>query len=212
LTEILRISQLRPDRAVIKKAVKVLDAKGVVMYPTESSYALGVNALERTAVKKLFEIKGRSTNKPIPVIVPDLKTWEKYAYFNRRAERLVRVFMPGPLTLALRKRSSVPNELNRFAIAARIPSHPVALALVCKAKYPVTSTSANIAGQPPAYSPKSVSRSLRSRIDLILDAGRLKRRRYSTIVDLTKHNGPVVIREGAIPTSTILRTLTRGEP
>lgn len=60
MTSILRISQSRPDPAVIRKAVQVLNAKGVVMYPTESSYALGVNALDRAAVEKLFEIKGRS--------------------------------------------------------------------------------------------------------------------------------------------------------
>lgn len=211
MTSILRISQSRPDPAVIRKAVQVLNAKGVVMYPTESSYALGVNALDRAAVEKLFEIKGRSGGKPIPVIVPDLKTWKKYAYFNKHAQILVRRFMPGPLTLALKKRSSVPDELNRFAIAARIPLHAVALALVREAKYPVTSTSANISGQPPAYNLKSVPRSLRSRIDLILDAGRLERRKHSTIVDLTKRGRPLVTREGAIPTSAILRVLAQGE-
>jgi len=180
------------------------------MYPTESSYALGVNALKEAAIRKIFEAKERSAGKPIPVIVSDLQMWKKYAYFNESAEILVRKFMPGPLTLALKKKSSVPDVLNPLAIAARIPGHEVALALVREAKYPITSTSANISGAPPAYSPKRVPKLLRSAIDLILDAGILRRRKPSTIVDFTMGDQPTVTREGAIPTSAILEALAQG--
>jgi L-threonylcarbamoyladenylate synthase len=210
LTSVLRVYQTRPTPAVIRRAVEILDEKGIVMYPTESSYALGVNALDNVAVKRLFEAKGRPSDKPVPVIVPDLKAWRRYAYFNRRAERVIRKFMPGPLTVTLRKKKLVPDMLTLFTIAARIPGHPVALALARKADYPITSTSANRSGEPPAYTSKSIPRSLRSKIDLILDAGTLKERKYSTIVDLTGRGRPVVTREGAIPATAIFRTLARG--
>jgi len=181
----------------------------MVMYPTESSYALGVNALKEAAINKIFEAKQRSMGKSIPVIVSDLRMWRKYAYLNKSAETLVREFMPGPLTLALRKKTSVPDLLNPFAIAARIPGHPVALALVRAAKYPVTSTSANISGAPPVYSPKRAPKALRSAIDLILDAGKLRKREPSTIVDFTIGDQPTVTREGAIPSSAILKALAQ---
>jgi len=100
--------------------------------------------------------------------------------------------------------------LNPSAIAARIPGHPVALALVRAAKYPITSTSANISGAPPAYSPKRVPRALRSAIDLILNAGTLRRRNPSTIVDFTKGDRAIITRAGAIPASAIFETLAQG--
>jgi L-threonylcarbamoyladenylate synthase len=210
LARILRIAHSTPDLVTIREAVRVLDANGLVMYPTESSYALGVNALRRIAVERLYKAKGRPMSKSIPVIVSDLKMWKKYAHFDRTAEILVRKFNPGPLTLVLRKKPLVPNVLTSSSIAARIPGHRVALALVREANYPITSTSANMSGEPPAYSLKSVPRSLRSEIDLILDAGTLERRKYSTIVDVTIRGKPVVTRKGAIPTLAITRTLAQG--
>jgi len=207
------MNPLRPNPSAIREAVRVLDADGVVMYPTESSYALGVNALRETAISKIFEAKQRSLGRSIPVIVSDLRMWRKYACLDETAEILVREFMPGPLTLALRKRTSVPDLLNPLAIAARIPGHPVALALVRAAKYPITSTSANISGAPPVFSPKTAPRVLRSAIDLVLDVGTLRRRKPSTIVDFTIRGQPSVTRSGAISASAILRVLAqrRGE-
>lgn len=180
------------------------------MYPTESSYALGVNALEEAAIKKIFRAKQRSPGKSIPVIVSDVRMWKRYAYFNKSAEILVRKLMPGPLTLALIKKPCVPDLLNPFAIAARIPGHPVAVALVGAARYPITSTSANVSGGPPVYSPKRVPRVLRSAIDLVLDAGTLRRRKPSTIVDFTMGDRPTVTRVGAIPASAVLEALAQG--
>jgi len=180
------------------------------MYPTESSYALGVNALEETAIKKIFKAKQRSLGKYVPVIVSDVRMWKRYAYFNKSAETLIREFMPGPLTLAMTKKHCVPDLLNPFAIAARIPGHPVALALARAAEYPITSTSVNISGAPPVYSPKRVPRALRSAIDLILDAGRLRRRNPSTIVDFTKGDRPIITRVGAIPASAVFEALAQG--
>lgn len=203
----MTVDPLRPERSMIRKAVEVLNNNGLVMYPTESSYALGANALEETAIRKIFRAKRRSADKSIPVIVSSLQMWRRYAYFSKPAELLVKKFMPGPLTLALRKKPTIPDLLNPVAVAARIPGHPVALALVEAAGYPITSTSANISGEPPVYSPKATPRPLRSAIDLILDAGTLRRRKPSTIVDFTIGDEPIVTRRGAIPTSAILKTL-----
>lgn len=210
MTRTLRIGSFRPDPSKICEAVKVLDTDGVVMYPTESSYALGANALEEAAIKKIFRAKQRSLGKSVPVIVSDIRMWKRYTHFNKSAETLVRRFMPGPLTLALRKKPCVPDLLNPSAIAARIPGHPVALALVRAAKYPITSTSANISGAPPVYSPKRVPRALRLAIDLVLNAGTLRRRNPSTIVDFTKGDRPIITRVGAIPASAIFETLAQG--
>jgi L-threonylcarbamoyladenylate synthase len=206
---VLKVAPLKPDPSKIREAVRILDADGVVMYPTESSYALGANALRRDAVKKVLEAKGRHASKLLPVIMADLSMWKRYSYFSKPAETLVKRFMPGPLTIALRKRSSVPDEMYPSSIAARIPGHPVALALVKLAEYPITSTSANISGQPPVYSAKRVPQPLRSMIDLTLDAGTLRRRKPSTIVDFMIGPRPKVTREGAISAEAVFEALAQ---
>lgn len=209
MATILKVDPSRPDPSVIKEAVRVLDANGVVMYPTESSYALGANALEEAAIRRVLCAKERPSSKPIPVIVSDLGMWKKYSYFNKSAETLVKKFMPGPLTIALRKKLPVPDILNPFAIAARIPSHPVARALVNETNYPITSTSANVSGKPPVYHVGQVPSRLESVVDLILDAGVLRKKKPSTIVDFTVGSEPVVTREGSVPTSAVLETLEK---
>lgn len=177
------------------------------MYPTESSYALGANALEENAIMKIFGAKGRPLGKPIPVIVSGLQMWKKYAYFNQPAEKLVKRFMPGPLTLALKKKPRISDLLNPFAIAARVPGNAVALALVREAGYPITSTSANVSGGPALYSAKKIPTQLKTAIDLILDVGTLRWRKHSTVVDFTAGDQPTITREGAIPASVIYETL-----
>ena len=197
----------RITSAQLRRAVDALRSGGLVVYPTESSYALGANATNESAIRKVYQAKGRDFKNPIPVIVADIRMWKRYAYLNREATRLIRDFMPGPLTIALRKKSSIPDLLNPRAIAARIPLQNCARKLVKAAGFPITSTSANISGQPAANSVRMLPKSLRSYVDVFLDAGALPRRKPSTIVDMVDLNNPIITREGAIPGELVLKKL-----
>jgi L-threonylcarbamoyladenylate synthase len=137
----------------------------------------------------------------------DLEMWKEYAYVTKEAEVLVATFMPGPLTIVLRKKKTVPDLLNPLALAARIPGHSVALGLVKKTGFPITSTSANISGQPATYSVEDLDASVRSAADVVLDAGPLPIARPSTIIDLTEVNKPRIVRKGPISEEDILAVL-----
>jgi L-threonylcarbamoyladenylate synthase len=207
-TKTSRVHAEKPASSVIEDAAELIRQGGLVVYPTESAYALGCNALDEDAVKRVFEAKRRRPGAPLPIIVSDVEMWEKCAFLDDRVKKLIKEFLPGPLTIALRKKPIVPNVLNPKAIAARISSHPVACALVGRAGVPITATSANVSGKPHHYTARQVMKDLAGRVDLVLDAGRLPRRRLSTIVDFTLGRIPRITRAGAIPEKAILRVLS----
>lgn len=194
----------------LRQAVWILKRGGLVVYPTESSYALGASALDESAIQKVYEAKGRGFYKPIPVIVADLRMWNKYAHLGREAKLLASAFMPGPLTVALKKRKLIPDILNPTSLAARIPGHPVALKLVKSAGFPITSTSANMSGQRPAFSVQHLKEPLASFVDLFLDVGQLPKGKPSTIVDLTDAIKPQIVREGPISREQVFAALNAG--
>jgi len=210
LTSTPPAARIRMNTEQLQKAAWILKRGGLVVYPTESSYALGASALDESAIQKVYDAKGRGFRKPIPVIVADLHMWSKYAHLGREAKLLISAFMPGPLTVVLKKRKLIPDILTPTSLAARIPGHPVARKLVKDVGFPITSTSANLSGQPPAFSVQHLKEPLRSSVDLLLDVGRLPRGRPSTIVDLTNPIEPQIVREGPISKSQVFAVLNAG--
>lgn len=207
-TRTIQVYSKKPALAVIEETARLIRQGGLVVYPTESAYALGCNALDEDAVKKVFEAKRRPIGTPLPIIVSDVEMWKRCAFFDERARKIINEFLPGPLTIALRKKPIVPDALNPRAIAARISSHPIAQALVKKAGVPITATSANASGRANHYTIKQVIKDLAGRVDLILDAGTLPRRPMSTIVDFTVGSIPRITRAGAVPKEAIVRVLS----
>jgi len=198
-TKVVRISSESPMLGIINEAAKLILEGGLVAYPTESCYGLGCNALDEAALRKVFAAKRRPLGTPLPIIVSDIGMWKRCAFIDARAERLVEKFWPGPLTIALRKKPIIPDALNRTTVAARISSHSIAMSLVKAAHVPITATSANTSGKSPHYTVKQVLRDLKGKVDLVLDAGRLPRKKVSTIVDFTLGATPRITRVGAIP-------------
>lgn len=207
-TEIINVHPEHPEPDIIEKAAELLRHGDLVVYPTESAYALGCNAFDENAVRKVFEAKKRSFGTPLPIIVSDLEMWKTCAFVDAKAERLIDRFLPGPLTIALKKKPVIPDILNPKAIAARISSHPVALALVRRAGVPTTATSANVSDNPSHYTMKQVMSDLDDKADLALDAGRLPRRQLSTIVDFTLGSTPKITRLGAISEKAIYKVIS----
>ena len=147
------------DSARIEKAVSVLSRDGLVVYPTETVYGLGADALSEPAVLKVFEAKQRLLGKPISVAVSDLEMIYGIAYVDEFAEEFISRFLPGPVTVVLPVKSSLPGDLScgTGTICIRFPDHSLALALISALDAPITSTSANISGEVSPVNPGQVN-------------------------------------------------------
>ncbi len=200
------------DEGSVEKSCEVLKKGGLVIYPTETAYALGADAMNVRALQRLLKVKERPSGIPLLVIIADLDMIRPYAEIDERVEFLVKEFMPGPLTLAVRKKSNVPDLLNPEGISFRISSCREALILVKTYNRPLTGTSANIHGERLIYDPEKIISRFSDKVDIFLNTGILKESPPSTVLDL-KCEVPRVIREGAITKERIferLRTLEDG--
>ncbi len=180
----------------LEKAAEIILRGGLVVYPTETFYALGANALNKKAVEEIFRVKKRPLSKPIPIIIAD-KSWLKDIVIEvpEVAIHLIKKYWPGPLTIVFRASNKLPSNLTGGTgkIGIRVCSHPLAQRLVSLVKVPITATSANISGEPPPNSIESISL---NGIDII-DGGPVLGRVPSTIIDVTS-TPPVILRQGAI--------------
>jgi L-threonylcarbamoyladenylate synthase len=179
---------LRPTIKNIKITAEILKRGGIIIYPTESSYAIGCDYTNKKAIRKLMKIKKRLLSKHTTVIVDSIKTAEKYAKLNNKEKLLVKGFMPGPLTICAK------NDFN-----FRISSNKTANALAKIFGKPIVTTSANISGEPAIYNPKELKNFI-GKVDVIIDAGKLAKREPSTIVKVGKEikilrNGPIKEKE-----------------
>lgn len=205
----ITLSLFKPNRSSILKAAEMLKSGGVIVYPTDTAYGLGANALSEEAVRKAFEVKGRDYSKPIHVVVKDLEMAQKFVEVNEIAEKLATYFLPGPLTLILPKKKIVPDLLtaNLPTLGIRIPNCEVTKALSCLVDFPYTTTSANLSGNPASYSIEEVLTQLDpKKIDLVLDAGVLPKILPSTLLDLTC-TPPKILREGPVSREEIEKVL-----
>ena len=216
-TVVLRVDPTAPDPAAIARAAARLREGGLVAFPTETVYGLGVHALDVDAVGRLFTVKGRPSHDPLIVHIASfeqiapLVAWQNApadrADAQTRAAELARRFWPGPLTLVLPRAAGVPLEVTAGldTVAVRIPSHPVARALLATAEVPVAAPSANLFSRPSPTQAAHVLQDLEGRIDIVLDGGPTTVGVESTVLDLTTSR-PMVLRPGAV-TLEMLREL-----
>ncbi len=205
--EIIKVSY---DRAAAYAAANI-DAGSVVIYPTDTLYGLGVDALSDSAVAHIYRVKGRDEGKPIHAIVSDMQMAERYAYVNDHARLLAEKFLPGPLTLVLKKKdgieTGIAKGIDTFGI--RIPDNSFCRELVEQFGGPITTTSANRAGMMPMSTIAAIVEQLGENaqtIVLAIDAGEMPKRPPSMVVDCSQDH-PVILREGAIPAADIWNTL-----
>ncbi|MDP2278928.1 MAG: L-threonylcarbamoyladenylate synthase, partial [Nitrospirota bacterium] len=188
---------------VIERAVEILSKGGIVAYPTETFYGLGVKFDKENSLKKLFELKKRQEEKPMPLIIGSRASLSMIAAsVNEIAETLMDKFWPGPLTLLLEAKKGLSPYLTADTgrIAVRIPGESAALYLVREAGFPITATSANPSGMLPAEDAETVIKYFGEKIDMVIDRGRTAGGLPSTIVDVTGKKIKIV-REGVIPRS-----------
>ncbi|MFZ2042202.1 MAG: L-threonylcarbamoyladenylate synthase [Desulfobacterales bacterium] len=210
----LAVDPDRPDPAVIETAAGILRRGGVVVFPTRCLYGLAADAMNPAAVARVFALKRRPAANPILVLVQDRSGVAPLVRLvTPAAERLMRHFWPGLLTVVFAARASLPPSLTAGTgkIGIRVPSHPVAAALVKAAGVPLTGTSANISGQAGCARVEELALELAAGADAVLDAGPLAGGAGSTVVDAT---GEVlrVLREGSVSARAVLRLLANRQP
>jgi L-threonylcarbamoyladenylate synthase len=172
----------------------VRDGRAVV-YPTETVYGLGADATDADAVGRVFDLKGRSREKPLSLAVPDVDAALDYTRPTPREERFMRQFLPGPVTVVVARRPVLPDVLTagRDRVGVRVPDHEVALALLERTP-PLTATSANRSGEPSVTRPTDLDDRIREGAAVVLDGGETAGT-ASTVVDPGRG---VVHRRGAL--------------
>lgn len=209
----LDISNPAKFSLAIKEAVDCLKNGGVIVYPTDTIYGLGCDALNEKAVEKVFKIKKRENKKPFSTMVRNTEEIKKYAYLNTRNERILEAILPGPYTLILPGAKKFPPAVAAGStnVGIRIPSHPVTEKLTEFFEKPIITTSVNIAEGEPMNDPFKIVDLFgqeKFKPDLILDLGKLKDARPSTIIDLTRRS-PQIIRSGMMSVQKTMELLEK---
>ena len=198
--ERIEVDPTSPDPYAIARAAAVLVSGGLVAFPTETVYGLGAHALDPTAVERIYAAKGRPSYNPLIVHVATPDDVHRVArHWNSRADALAAAFWPGPLTLVVPKRDEVPDAATAGlpSVAVRVPSHPVAHALLVAANIPVAAPSANRSMLLSPTTAHHVAKSLGESVDVLLDAGPTGVGIESTVVDVSG-DVPVLLRPGTI--------------
>jgi L-threonylcarbamoyladenylate synthase len=195
-----------PDE-VVSKIAEAAKACKIIAFPTDTVYGLGSTGLIKAAARRIYQIKQRSSLKPLPILVHSAKAASRWVEFTPSAEALARRFWPGALTLILRPTAE--GRLLTFpeyqTLAIRTPGHPLLLKIIEASDIPWASTSANISGAASLLDGEEVVRQFEGLVDVIIDAGRLGGLE-STIVDAS--SAPVrVLREAAVPARAVLEAL-----
>jgi L-threonylcarbamoyladenylate synthase len=209
MTRVLTVDAGAPEHALIREAGDVLRRGGLVAFPTETVYGLGANALDAGAVAKIFAAKGRPATDPVIVHLATAADMTRVAlHVPPLAFELAKTFWPGPLTIIVEKSAAVPDSVTAGlpTVAIRVPSHPVARALIHASGVPVAAPSANRFSRPSPTRAEHVLADLEGRIDLVVDGGPTPIGVESTIVDLT--TSPVLIRRpGGVSTQDLQRII-----
>ena len=198
-TKVIRIDASSPDATAIGEAAEIITRGGLVAFPTETVYGLGADATDEAAAKKIYSAKGRPSDNPLIIHVSHPEDAERYAHTSELYYKLAQAFMPGPLTVILPKKDTIPSSVTGGldSVAVRCPSHPIALALISAADVAIAAPSANLSGSPSPTCAEHVISDLSGRVDMIIDGGESEIGLESTIVKLDG-DSLTLLRPGAI--------------
>lgn len=199
-TVIRRIMDSPEDEAVYDEAAQIIRRGGLVAFPTETVYGLGADGLNEEAAAKIYAAKGRPSDNPLILHIAERDGLEKIAAsVPEKAEALIQAFWPGPLTMIFQKKKEIPYGTTGGleTVAVRMPSHPVAKALILKSGTAIAAPSANTSGRPSPTRAEHVAQDMTGRIDMLIDGGAVGIGLESTIVDMTVEP-PMLLRPGYI--------------
>jgi len=207
MPQILKVNADYSAADVITSAAAIVLRGGVIAYPTETIYGLGVDATNEQAIRRIFEIKGRNFNNPISVIIGKVQdVYPLVCHITDAAQKLMDTFWPGPLTIVFEAADVVSPLLtaNTGKIGIRLTSHTVARQIASTTGKPLTATSANLSGAPECADAGSVMRQMGGSIDAVVDLGEKGGAVGSTIIDATT-DMPLILRPGMISREEIIR-------
>ncbi|MEW6295457.1 MAG: L-threonylcarbamoyladenylate synthase [Candidatus Diapherotrites archaeon] len=197
MAEIIKAKEL--NKRALKKIIEKLRKGSTIIYPTETCYGIGCSIKSKKAIERIYSIKGRKKGKPFPILFAAMKNAGKIAVITREAEKLAGRFMPGPLNLIVEKKGS-----KGSTICFRIPGNKIAFALAKGLNEGLISTSCNKSGEKEAYSARKAIKEFSGKVDIIIDAGPLPKRKPSTVYDIKAGKA---LREGKIKERKIIKVL-----
>lgn len=200
VTEIIKIEGNIHDNTSLDRAAKIIKNGGLVVFPTETVYGLGADATSEEAAGKIYNAKGRPSDNPLIIHIADPRWADEYAYTDSTYYRLAEHFMPGPLTVVMRSRDTVPQKTRGGldTVAVRCPSNEVARALIEKCGVPIAAPSANLSGSPSPTTVSHVIDDMLDRVDMIIDGGDSSFGLESTIVKIDGEDKVTLLRPGKI--------------
>jgi L-threonylcarbamoyladenylate synthase len=196
----LHVDPMNPDAGQIRIAADAIRRGELVVFPTETAYGLAADAMNESAVKRVYDAKGRPDGRALPVQISGIRDLNKVAeYLPENAKLLAEKYWPGPLTLVLQRSSALPKIVTgeMETVGVRVPDHPVAQALLAELGSPIVATSANVSGEDPPLNAEEAIHQVGESISVVLDAGPSRLGVASTVVDLSTVP-PRVLRRGSI--------------
>ncbi len=184
----------------LNRTAQVLEDGGIVVFPTETVYGIGANAYNKDAVRRIYEVKNRPNEKALSILVPGIEEISKYAVIENDVERrIINNFMPGPITIILKKKQGLFDYVSsgKDTIGIRIPDNKIILEILNKLKLPIVAPSANISGMPSGVSLEDILKDFDGKVDVCINGGKAKIGESSTIVEVINEE-PVILRQGKI--------------
>lgn len=200
-TEILKLSEDNQDKPLLQRAAQIINRGGVIAFPTETVYALGVDAMNEQAVQRVFHLKKRMSGKSIAIFLPKLQDLKRFVKeITPSANKLIKELWPGPLTLIFRYKSSQMTYLTgkEGKLGVRVSSSDFVQTLLRLTGTPLTATSANLSGKPEPVSAEQVLNYFDGKIELVINGGNSDCATPSSVVDVSEKI-PILLREGRIP-------------
>ncbi|MDF2676233.1 MAG: threonylcarbamoyl-AMP synthase [Bacillota bacterium] len=199
-TKIVRIEKNNNAQEIISEAAKIINDGGLVVFPTETVYGIGADALNDDAVDKIFKAKGRPQDNPLIVHISSMDELNNLvSEIPEKAKKLSEAFWPGPLTLILKKSKIMSDKITAGldTVAVRYPSNEIALQLIKISGKPIAAPSANTSGKPSPTEASHVIEDLMGKVDMIIDGGSTYIGLESTVIDMTS-DIPMILRPGGI--------------
>jgi len=208
-TKIVKMDPSNIDYNIIKEAAKIINEGGTVVFPTETVYGIGADALNDEAVDKIFKAKGRPQDNPLIVHIAEFdEVYNLVTEIPQNAKKLADKFWPGPMTMILNKKDILSDKITAGlkTAAIRLPVNEIALALIRESNKPIAAPSANISGRPSPTEVGHVIDDLMGKVDMIIDGGNTYIGLESTVVDMTT-DIPMILRPGGITIEDIIKVL-----
>lgn len=203
------MTQILNGKEGIERAAELIKKGEVAVFPTETVYGLGANTFDKNAVRKIFEVKGRPMDNPLIVHIADISQAEELAAeIMPAARKVMRAFMPGPITVIVKKSHLIPDEVSAGldTVGIRFPSHPVAQEFIKACGVPVAAPSANTSTKISPTTAEHVYEDLKGKVDVILQGGSCQVGIESTIIDMSTDT-PTVLRPGGITEEMLAEVL-----